>query len=253
MRIAIDIGNSTIAFGIFEKKENLKSFFKIKKDELDEGSIAFDHLKAELSFRKVDIEKVRALYISSVAPSVTKKLVKVLKKLFSCDIKILALCTSPLIDDKTVNPELGCDIYANAVAAKYKHPDRDIMLVDFGTASTIVAVDRKGCIRGVSIAAGFYTSLQAICNKAELLGSISADNAKAQLGNTTESAITSGAVFSAIGMVEAALKSATELFGTKPFVIATGGVSGLINANCDIIDEQDEYNTVLGVLKCLEG
>ena len=252
MKLAIDIGNSTIAFGFFSNQDVLSSFFKIKKDEIEEPSIACDHIRAELGSKNIDTSQISNIYLSSVVPTITNKIVKMLKNFFDCKINILTLNTSKLVDSSTVSSELGCDIYANLVSSRSKHPDKDLLVVDFGTATTISGVDRNGKIIGVSITSGVFTSIAALCSKAELLSSVIIDKPVLRLGKTTEESLVSGALFSAIGLLEACYSRSLKEFSTKPFVLATGGAGLILHTLAPIINEYDEYNTVYGIIKCFE-
>ena len=252
MKFAVDIGNSTVAFALFDGKDKLLEFFKIKKDEIEEPYIAIDHIKAEIISRNIDANKIKNIYISSVVPSATKKISSILSLLASCPIDILKPGMSKLVDANSVSSELGSDIYANAVAARFKHPDKDLLVVDFGTATTITGVDKNGKILGVSIASGIFTSLNAISSKAELLNNIILEKPCLTLGKNTKESLVSGALFSAMGMLSVCIEKSRPLFSSSPFVLATGGASLLIKDECSLINEYSEYNTVLGIIKCFE-
>ena len=252
MKLAVDIGNSTIALGFLDDSGSVRDFFKIRKDEVEEQQMAFEHVNAELKSRSISCESVDMVCVSSVVPTVTEAFEGILRRFFGCPIRRLEPGMSSLVDCSGVSSELGGDIYANLVAARFKHPDRDLIVVDFGTATTIAGVRRDGRIVGVSISCGIHTSLNAICGKAELLGGVMLDSPVFSLGTNSKDALISGALFSALGMLQCCISYCSSSFHAKPYVVATGGASEYFRGRGGMIDEFDENNTVLGIVKSFE-
>ena len=127
---------------------------------------------------------------------------------------------------KTINPkEVGSDLIAGAIAATEDYPDQNIIIVDFGTASTYTAVSKNKEFLGATFQPGFIISIAALQKNADLLPSVEIVRTKNALGRSTKECIQSGIYFSQL----ASLKELTKRICNQCFsdsnciVIGTGG------------------------------
>ena len=156
MKIAIDIGNTSITCGVFEKNKIV-----IKND--------FDSAKSfQLYINDFDHITINKIIISSVVPKLTKKYVNLLAPNYIDCIKIIDNKNSQL-SLKIKEPEsIGADRLCNikATLKLYKYP---AIIVDFGTATTYDVINDNGEFIGGAIASGVQTSATYLIQKAALL------------------------------------------------------------------------------------
>ena len=240
MLLTIDIGNSSIKFGVFDG-DHLHSKFSIptKPDSTvnDISQAVGTRLDSQIS----------AVIISSVVPELESPLVNFLKGRTGCDAVIvgssfdfgLKIKYQPL-------SSAGTDrlIAAFAAVEKYGAP---VIVCDFGTATTIDAVNSSREYLGGIIAPGMNTLAEVLHLKTSKLPRVPIERPASVIGNTTSLSIQSGIFFGHVGLVEGILtRMATEL-GNKPKVVATGGFAAMIAEECGIIDVVDENLMIYGL------
>jgi type III pantothenate kinase len=129
------------------------------------------------------------------------------------------------------NPlEVGADRIANSIAGTHLYPDKNLLIVDFGTATTFCAVTREKDYLGGVIIAGLKISMEALETKTAKLPSVEIVSMREALGRSTVESIQSGLYFGQVGTVKEILQRLTkECFADteKPVVLATGGFAGL--------------------------
>ena len=249
MYLVIDAGNSTIAFAIMEENVKVRHFFKEEKFELTTYEKIKAYLLSNFLNFKIDVKAIEDVYLSCVTPSIIPLLSKTIKAIFSKELKTVKVGSSSLI--KGIMPdEMGEDIYSNIVAVRAKYPNENVMVVDFGTASVIALINKNGELLGASIAPGVLTSIKTLNVVTEKISTDFYQKDSVEFGFDTKSAIFSGCIFSACGMIEKALKHYEEKLNEKIRVVATGGMSGVVSKFCDVIDSCDEHNTVYGIYLC---
>lgn len=227
MLLAIDIGNTTITFGLFRKERLIRQWW------VSPGQISVN------LFRKgiLKSERLSAIIISSVAP---KTLTELKKKL------IHYLGIKPLIVGRDItikilnlyhNPEqVGSDRLANAVAG-YEFYRGPLIIVDFGTAITFDVISRKGAYLGGIIAPGVKTSLDALSERAALLPRISLSRPKSLVGKETSQSMTSGTIYGFSALCEGIIRRLKKKYGSNVGVIATGGQAKNIVPYCKNINK----------------
>jgi len=252
--LAIDVGNTTTAIGIFRKRE----LTRIKKERLithwhvatlrqrsaDEHYILLEELFRSNKIKKEDI---RAMVISCVVPPVLSALEELAKKYF----KIKPLIVSPGIKTgiaiKYDDPrEVGADRIVNAVAAyeKYGGP---VIVVDFGTATTFDVISKRGEYLGGIIAPGIEISSDALFEKAARLPRVEIIKPKRVIGKDTVSSIQSGLIYGFVGQVDEIVRRISKELRSKPKVIATGGLAKLIASESKTIEKVDSLLTLEGL------
>lgn len=270
MLLVIDIGNSSIKFGVFDN-ETLISRFAIptdrntNADQLDktiesaemeglarlyETAGAADH-KLQPPAIAGGSDRV-AVIISSVVPELENPFREFCEK---------HLGIKPVFVDHTFDfglkvkydpvSSLGTDrlIAAFAAVRKYGSP---CIICDFGTATTIDAVNSDGEFLGGVITPGMSTMAEALHLKTSKLPRAPIEKPSSVIGNTTLGSIQSGIVFGYIGLVEGILIRMIREIGKTPKVIATGGFANLISENCELIEIVDE-NLMLDGLRLLQA
>jgi len=246
MLLVVDIGNTNIVFGVY-RDDLLANHWRVStvlERTADEYAIVLNSL---LDFEKVRLNDIQSVIISCVVPP----LLMPFQSICSTYIGVEPLVVEPGI--KTGMPilyenpqEVGADRIVNAVAGYEKHR-KALIIVDFGTATTFDYVTPKGEYAGGAIAPGMMISLEALFERASKLPRVELVKPKEIIGKNTVSAMQAGIVYGYISLVDGIVARMKETVGTKPWVIATGGLAGLIFKESNSLDEVDELLTLKGL------
>ena len=249
MILAVDIGNSTTKFGLFDGAQLIDRFSIHTKPDYEAAELMSDRLQ----FLETRIGRVNAVMAVSVVPSLNEILTDACLRIFK---------VSPVFVDHTFDtgmkigyetPEtLGGDRIVTAVAAanKYGSP---CVVCGFGTATTIDAVGPGPEFLGGAIAPGMGIMVEALHLKTAQLPAIRLMKPDHAIGKTTADAIASGIFWGNLGLVESLIrKIKTELTeggsGHQAVrVIATGGFARLIVPETPEIGALDENLTLEGL------
>ena len=243
MLLAIDIGNSKTLIGIFKGK---KIISRLRFSTAAIGQAGFrSFLKTKLYPHRVKIE---GIVMASVVPAAAAPLSKALKKLY----KIKPLQVSPGLKLRLRlgyrNPRhLGQDRLANAVAARelYAGP---VIIVDYGTATTVCFISRSGYYKGGIILPGLEMMAWALARKTALLPYLRTLNRpKRLIGQDTKESIVSGLVYGLTEMVDGLIKKIKKKVKGRVKVIATGGVASFLFPYSKEIEKIDADLTLQGL------
>lgn len=242
----MDIGNTSIAIGVFERQKLVKDW-KIRSERektCDEYGITLMNL---LSLSGLEVAKVKSVILSSVVPPLTP----VFQELAQAFFHVKALVVGPGL--KTGMPilyenplEVGADRVVSAVAAFSKHGGPCIV-VDFGTATTFDAVSSKGEYLGGAIAPGMQIAAEALYLKTAKLPRIEIRRPKKAIGRTTETSMRSGIYYGYIGLVTRIIQEMRRELGEETKVISTGGSAVLIHREIKSIDVYEPHLVLEGL------
>ena len=164
MLLVIDVGNTNIVLGIFDGK-TLVDHWRISTDRLrttDEYGVLIRNL---FYLNNANAEEIDAIIISSVVPPVLPTLERMCQRYFGIAPLIIGPGVKTGMDIKYDNPrEVGADRIVNAVAA-YELYGGPVIIIDFGTATTFCAVDKKGDYLGGAICPGIGISTDALVQR----------------------------------------------------------------------------------------
>lgn len=236
MVFTIDAGNTNICLGAFEDGSDTVCFSsRIATDPSMTGDQYAGLIRSILSLYGIDRKKVTGSIISTVVPALVPTLSAALKLLFD---------TSPLVVGKGVesglkvdgglSPDLiGADLVCGAVGAMKKYP-LPLIIFDFGTATTITAINRDGVFCGGAIIPGVKISLNALSSTAALLQDIDLDSPSnlSPISLDTTTCMTSGILLGSASMMDGMIERFRDSLGSDASVIATGGLSGTIVPHC---------------------
>ena len=237
MLLAVDIGNSNTVFGIFKGKKIVSQF------QVATSCIGKYNLK-----RKIKLDGIDAIIISSVAPQYTGELARRLKHIF----KLKPMLVSPHLNLGIrlgyKNPNhIGPDRLANAVAA-YKLYGGPVVIVDYGTAITICLVTKSGYYKGGIILPGIEMTACALTQKTALLPHVKFLKKPGQLiGQDTKESIISGLVYGLNEMVDGLIGKIKKEIKGRPKVISTGGAAKFFFPYSKEIDKIDRNLTLKGL------
>ena len=223
MIIAIDIGNTNVHVGIFEKKKLLSSF-SVGADKVRSGDEYSVVLRSLIEEQGYEVGSFEGAIIGSVAPNITSKLQYAVKKLTGLSALIVGPGIKTGYPIRIDNPsELGADIVANTAGA-LEESSRASVIIDFGTATTVSAIDKAKAYAGCYIMPGIQMSLDSL-NSTGLLPSVIADESFPVLAKNSTDAMKSGVIFGQVMAVEGFVetyKRELDLPPTTP-VFVTGG------------------------------
>lgn len=251
MLLAFDVGNSNIALGAFEGRELIQNW-RMETDShksADEYGMIINQL---FSYEDVKIDNVDDIIISTVVPSVLYTLQHLSQKYFNKTAIVIEPGVKTGLIIKYDNPkQVGADRIVNAVAAhtKYGGP---LIVIDFGTATTFCAVSENAEYLGGSIAPGLKISSEALFEKTAKLPKVELEEPGAVICRNTIESMQAGLVYGHMGMVDYIIKKMKielqEKFGAKKVkVVATGGLSSMIDSGIDTIDCVDKMLTLEGL------
>lgn len=229
MILALDVGNSQIYGGVFEKEKMLLSFRRTSKQGPSSDEVGV-FLRTVLRENEVDPKKVKQIVLCSVVPDVIYSLRGACIKYFGLNPFILQAGVKTGLKIKYRNPlEVGADRIANSIAATHLYPQKNLILVDLGTATTFCAISKEKDYLGGAIVAGLKLSMEALEAKTSKLPSVEIVSMNEALGRSTIESIQSGLYYGHVGTIkEIRERISNECFsGDKPFVIGTGGFANL--------------------------
>ncbi len=229
MILCLDVGNTQILGGVFDGDKLKMQFrrtseFRASSDEL--GMF----LRAVLRENKMDPDAIKQVAMCSVVPDAIYSLRNACIKYFGKTPFVLQAGVKTGLKIKYRNPlEVGADRIANSIAATHLYPNENLLIVDFGTATTFCAINSEREYLGGVILAGLRISMEALEMRTAKLPSVEITSLKEILGRSTVESIQSGLYFGNIGMVKEIKARLTEecFGGAKTRVIATGGFSSL--------------------------
>ena len=247
MLLTIDVGNTQTTLGVFDKEGQVARQWRMATDQTDTIDELGMHVNGYFMMCGEKVENIGAVAIASVVPLLTQRWCSSLQA-FGLEPYVVQPNDECGIDiDMPYPTQVGADRITNAVAAKQTY-GAPVMVVDFGTATTIDVVDENGAFRGGAIMPGFMVATQSLLDRAAKLSSIPLVAPKHALGTTTEEAIQSGIVLGAAKQIEGLTAQIKEELGRPDAkVIATGGLSTVVAEATDVFDALDPELTLRGI------
>ncbi len=250
-RIVVNVGNSRTTWAFFQGGDLLKFWSNPTSQSRSEAPDLSCDLKGGLSG---SVGENKIVYICSVVPSASLALIEAMHER-GLDPREIRLDTQKTI--KGLYPTFGTDRLANCYAAHklYGNKGDNLLILDFGTATTISAVNRTGEFLGGMITLGFQDTLKAIGNRLEQLPVIAYDDKDKGLKNinslshSTRESIFAGTLLGQLGTVEKWVSQCKKELQGSAVVVATGGLSTYIGQylQTDTIDEFDPELTLKGI------
>ena len=247
MLLAIDLGNTNIKYGVFDKEKLVASFrvsSRISRTADEYGSVLVG-LLSDSNIKKSDID---GIIFSSVIPALNYTICHMCEYFFGISPIIVGPGIKTGLNIKAENPrEVGADIIVNSVSAfsKYGGP---VVVIDFGTATTFDVVTEKCELLGVVIAPGIKTSLEGLATKTAQLPMVELDAPKTVIGKNTKHCMQAGVIFGFAGLVENIIKKIKkELNLSEIKVVATGGLGEIIAKETNLISIVDRTLTLDGL------
>ncbi len=240
MILAIDVGNTNIVLGCIEDGEILS----IVRLQTNAGATDIEYaikLKQVMEYCKMDPMAFEGAIISSVVPPVTSALQKAVQSLTGKEPLTVGPGTRTdmrvLLDDPST---LAGDLIVGSVAAIacYGAP---LIVIDMGTATTMVVIDSENSYRGGAIFPGVRLSFKALSAGASLLPEISIVPPQRAVSTNTVDSMRCGAVYGTAAMLDGMIERMEAELGQRCTVVATGGLASSVTPYCrrEIICDDD--------------
>ena len=249
MLLAVDVGNTNLVFALVDKGE-IKARWRIATDPrrtADQYSVWLHQL---LELEGYGRDEVDGVIIGTVVPRALHNL-EVLSEKYFRKTPIIAgqgAAQWPLQLDVDEPQNVGADRALNAIAAHAKYPG-DLIVIDFGTATTFDVVSSSGAYAGGIIAPGINLSLDALVSAAAKLPriAIEAPESDSVIGRTTVSQMTIGIYWGYVAMIEGLVARLKAEIGRPVKVVATGGLATLFDAHIEAFDAIEGDLTIQGL------
>jgi type III pantothenate kinase len=250
MLLAIDAGNTNVVFALLEGRR-IKARWRIATDPrrtADEYAVWLHQL---LQLQGLERSAVTAVVIGTVVPRALHNLQVLASKYFGVEALVAGQRGAEYgIELDVVEPKtVGADRALNALAAHALHPG-DLIVVDFGTATTFDLVDGSGAYKGGIIAPGINLSLDALVSAAAKLPRIAIEaptGNKSVIGRTTEDQMHIGIFWGYVAMIEGLVERMRREIGRPAKVISTGGLAILFNEHTSVFDAVEPDLTITGL------
>ncbi len=246
MLLVIDVGNSNTVVGLYHDDQLLNHWRirTVSDHTIDEYGMLLLNL---YSTSRMDSKSITAVIISCVVPSMLNILEPLCRKYFHVSPLIVGPGIKTGMPIYYDNPkEVGSDRVVNAVAAHEKYKG-NLIVVDFGTATTFDYVSERGEYMGGCIAPGVVISSEALFEKASKLPPVELSRPKFIVARDTVSSIQGGIMFGYAGLVDGIVNRIKKETERESTVIATGGLAKVITEQTESIDVVDEMLTLEGL------
>jgi type III pantothenate kinase len=249
MLLAIDAGNTNVVFAIYEGRES-RARWRIATDPRRTGDEYAVWLMQLLGIRGIDRREIDQIIISTVVPRALHNLEVLARNYFAVEPLVAGIGPADYAIDIDVDEpgSLGADRAVNAVAAHAKY-DGDLIIVDFGTATTFDAIDFNGAYKGGIIAPGINLSLDALVGHTAMLPRIAihVPGSNSVIGRNTEDQMLIGVFWGYVAMMEGLIARMRAEIGRPAKVVATGGLAVLFDEATEIFDAVDTDLTLDGL------
>jgi type III pantothenate kinase len=254
MLLAVDVGNTNVVFALFARSEQggreIRARWRIATDPRRTGDEYAVWLLQLLSVEGLGRDAVTQMIVSTVVPRARHNLEVLGEKYFGL-VPLIAGEDAAEWDfpiDVDEPRSLGADRAVNAIAAHEAHAG-DLIVVDFGTATTFDVVDFNGAYKGGIIAPGINLSLDALVNNTAKLPRIAIESPRdsSVIGRNTEDQMLIGVFWGYVAMMEGLIARLRAEIGRPARVVATGGLALLFDEHTSIFDAVEPDLTLQGL------
>ena len=246
MLLAIDIGNSNTALGLF-KGDELAHHWRIGTRVQHTSDECAAGIRSMFDLAGIHPGSVSAAILSCVVPPLLPIFQRTCTKLFDREPLVVGPGVRTGMPIRVDNPrEVGADRLVNSVAA-YHLLGGPAISIDFGTATSFDCVSSDGEFLGGVIFPGLLVSLQALVERASKLSSVEILRPPAVIRRNTEHCLQSGMLFGYAGVVDSLVARIREELGAQAAVVATGGLAHVVAAETKSIQRVEPFLTMEGL------
>lgn len=248
MLMVIDVGNTNIVVGVHDGDKWLAHWrlSSSRSRTSDEFGILLGNM---FSYSGMDLKSIDDIIISTVVPPLLVPLCNMCKRYFGMTPFVVNAKIKTGLNLNYDNPnEIGADRIVNAVAAHHMYKDKgNLIIIDFGTATTFCALLPNGEYLGGAIAPGIGISTEALFQKAAKLPRIELIKPKRAICHNTIEAMQSGVIFGFVGQMDGLITRMKEELNGQAFVVATGGFAHLMASQSELVDVVEPFLTLDGL------
>lgn len=247
MLLAVDVGNTNVVFALMEGRE-IRTRWRIATDPRRTADEYAVWLLQLMAIEGIERTQVRAMIVSSVVPRARHNLEVLGQKYFGVSPVFAGEAGWGIEIDVDEPHTLGADRAVNAIAAHARYPG-DLIVIDFGTATTFDVIDFNGAYKGGIIAPGINLSLDALVSNTAKLPRIAIENPQSDsvIGRNTEEQMLIGVYWGYVAMMEGLIARMRAEIGRPAQVVATGGLAVLFDTHTEIFDHVDPDLTLEGL------
>ena len=247
MLLCIDCGNTNTVFSVWDGRRFICTL-RTSTDHQRTADQYFVWFAALMGHNKLPI-KIEEVIISSTVPRVVFNLRVLCDRYFSCRPLVVGkpdcrLPVAPRVDQGTT---VGPDRLVNTVSGFDRHGG-DLIVVDFGTATTFDVIDHDGAYIGGVIAPGVNLSLEALHMAAAALPHVDVAKPAKAIGTNTVACMQSGVYWGYVGLVEGIVREVRRERDRPMKVIATGGLASLFAQGTELFDSIEDDLTMHGLV-----
>ncbi|MBE6958299.1 MAG: type III pantothenate kinase [Ruminococcaceae bacterium] len=249
MILVVDIGNSNVVIGGVEGEKILFEA-RLRTDATKTSDEYCIDLKSILDIYGAYRETVEGSIIASVVPQVLNTMQTAVMKLTGKKALVVGPGLKTGLNIAIDNPsQTGADLVVGCVAALREHK-APMIVIDMGTATTMVVLDKNGALIGGSISPGVKISMDALTGGTALLPGLQLDQPKKAIGRNTTDCMRSGIMLGAACMLDGMIDRMEEELGYKTKVIVTGGIAKFVVPMCrkEMIYDKDLLIKGLAIL-----
>lgn len=231
MILAVDIGNSNVVIGGVEGEKILFEA-RLRTDATKTSDEYCIDLKSILDIYKVDNTDIEGSIIASVVPQVLNTFQTAVMKLTGKRALVVGPGIKTGLNIAIENPsQTGADLVVGCVAALREHKP-PMIVVDMGTATTMVVLDKNGSLIGGAISPGVKISMDALTGGTALLPGLQLDQPKRAIGRNTVDCMRSGIMMGAACMLDGMIDRFQEELGYEVKTVVTGGIARFVVPMC---------------------
>lgn len=247
MLLAIDVGNTETAIGLFDADQLVDNWRISTRTErtVDEMGLLIRHLIRESGF---DAERLSAASIGSVVPPATSVFVDACERHIGIPALIVGAASALPIRLAVDEPlTVGADRIANTLAASQMFR-QDTIAVDLGTATTFDCITADGTFLGGVISPGIQTGAETLVRRTAKLPRVDLEPPQTVIGKRTETVLRSGIFYGAVDAIDGIVRRIKDEWQQPDIlVVATGGLASLVAPHCRTIDRVEPYLTLHGL------
>lgn len=240
MVLVVDIGNSNVVVGCVDENKIVFEA-RLRTDSTKTSDEYCIDLKNILDIYNIGRVQIEGAIIGSVVPQVLNTFQTAIMKLTGKKALVVGPGLKTGLNIAIENPaQTGADLVVGCVAALREHKP-PMIVIDMGTATTMVVLDKNGSLIGGSISPGVKISMDALTEGTALLPGLQLDRPKKAIGRNTIDCMRSGIMMGAACMIDGLIERMEEELGYQTTVIATGGIAKFVLPMCrrEIIYDKD--------------
>ena len=240
MILTVDVGNSNIVLGGI-REDAIAFEARLRTDATKTSDEYCIDLKMILEVYHIKADEIEGSIIASVVPQVLNSMKTAIVKLTGKQPLVVGPGLKTGLNIAIENPsQAGADLVVGCVAALREHK-APMIIVDMGTATTMIVVDKNNAMIGGCIMPGVKISMDALTDRTALLPGLQLDQPKKAIGRNTIDCMRSGLMMGAACMIDGMIDRMEEELGYETTVIATGGIAKFVLPMCrhSIIYDKD--------------